>query len=79
MHAIDANIDIPIENSVFCIVLAAIQKEADLVEAVQDKKRRWKNALPGSDYVNGLLNSDYPDCIQAVLQMQLDTFCALRD
>ena len=76
----DANIDIPIENSVFCIVLAAIQKEADLlVEAVQDKKRRWKNALPGGDYVNGLLNSDHPDRIQAVLRMQLDTFCALRD
>ena len=79
MHAMGADIDIPIENSGFCIVLAAIQKEAGLVEAVQDKKRRWKNALTGGDYVDELLNSDHPDCIQAVLRMQLDTFCALRD
>ena len=79
MHAMDADIDIPIENSVFCIVLAAIQKEADLVEAVQDKKRHWKNALPGGEDVDELLNSNHPDCIQAVLRMQLDTFYALRD
>ena len=79
MHAMDADINILIENSVFCVVLSAIQKEADLVEAVQDKKRHWKNALPGGDYVNELLNSDHPDRIQAVLRMQLDTFYALRD
>ena len=75
----DVDINILIENTVFCIVLATIQKEADLVEAVQDKKRRWKNALPGSEYVDELLNSDHPNCIYAVLRMQLDTFYALRD
>jgi hypothetical protein len=64
---------------VFCIVLATIQKEADLVEAVQDKKRRWKNALLGGEYVDELLNSDHPNRIHAVLRMQLDTFYALRD
>jgi len=78
-HVMDVDIDILIENAVFCIVAKTIQKEADLVEAVQDKKRRWKNALPGGEYANELLNSDHPNRIHAVLRMQLDTFYALRD
>jgi hypothetical protein len=36
----DVDTDILIENTVFYIVFATIQKETDLVEAVQDKKRR---------------------------------------
>src|SRR5438045_910473 len=79
MHVMDVDIDILIENAVFCILHAAIQKDADLVDAVQDKKRRWKNAMPGGEYANELLNSDHPNRIQAVLRMQLDTFYALRD
>jgi hypothetical protein len=75
----DVDTNILIENTVFCIILATIQKEADLVEAVQDKKRRWKNALLGSEYVNELLNLDHPNCIYAVLHIQLDTFYTLRD
>jgi hypothetical protein len=75
----DIDIDIPIENTVFCVVLATIQKEADLAEAVQDRKQRWKNAMPGSEYADELLNSDHSNRIQAVLRMQLDTFYALRD
>jgi hypothetical protein len=72
----DIDIDIPIENTVFCVVLATIQKEA---EAVQDRKQRWMNAMPGSEYADELLNSDHSNRIQAVLRMQLDTFYALRD
>ena len=79
MHVMDADIDIPIENAVFCILYAAIQKDADLVKAVQDKKRCWKNAMPSSEYTNELLNSDHPNHIQAVLRMQLYTLYALQD
>ena len=31
----DVDIDILIEDAVFCVAIAAIQKEADLLEAVQ--------------------------------------------
>ena len=75
----DVDIDILIENTVFYIVLATLQKETDLVEAVQGRKKRWESALPGSDYVDELLSSNHPNRIQAVLQMQLDTFYTLRD
>ena len=34
MHVIDIDIDILIKNTMFYTVLATIQKEADLVEAV---------------------------------------------
>jgi hypothetical protein len=75
----DVDIDILIEDTVFYTVLATIQKEVDLVKAVQSKKRRWDTALPGTEYVNELLNSNHPNRIQAVLRMQLNTFYALRD
>ena len=35
MHIIDADIDILIEDTVFCMVLATIWRERDLVEAVR--------------------------------------------
>jgi len=35
MHMIDININILIKDTVFCIVLVTIQKETDLVKAVQ--------------------------------------------
>jgi hypothetical protein len=54
MHVMDNDIDILIENAVFSIVYATLQKDTDLVEAVQEKKLRWKNALPGSEYTNEL-------------------------
>jgi hypothetical protein len=75
----DIDIDTLIEDTVFYTVLATIQKEADLVKAVQNKKRRWDTALPGDEYVNELLNSNHPSRIEAVLRMQLNTFYALRD
>ena len=78
MHVIDTGIDILIEDTVICIVLATLQKEVD-AEAVQGKQKRWDTALPGNEYVDELLNSNYPNCIQAVLCMQLDTFYALQD
>jgi hypothetical protein len=74
----DVDIDILIEDTVFCIVLATIQKEAD-AEAVQGRKNRWDTALPGYEYVNELLNSNHFDRIQSVLRMQLNTFYTLRD
>lgn len=40
MHAMDVDVDILIENAIFYIVHATIQKDAELVEAVPDKKRR---------------------------------------
>ena len=39
MHLMDIDIDILIEDIVFYMVLATIQKEVDLVKAVQSKKR----------------------------------------
>lgn len=36
----DVDVDILIENTVFCIVLATLQKEADLIKAVQVSKKR---------------------------------------
>jgi hypothetical protein len=78
-HVMDVDIDNLIEDTVFCIVLTTIQKEADLLEAVQGKKKRWDTALPGDTYVKELLNSNHPKRIQAVLRMQLNTFYALRD
>ena len=44
------DIDILIEDTVFCTVLATILKEADSVKAVQGKKKRWDAALPGNEY-----------------------------
>jgi hypothetical protein len=35
MHIIDADIDILIEDTVFCVVLASTLREADLAEAVR--------------------------------------------
>jgi hypothetical protein len=58
----DVDIDILIEDTVFCIVLATLQKEAD-AEAVQDKKNRWDTALLGDEYVDELLNSNHPNRI----------------
>ena len=78
-HLMDIDIDNLIEDIVFCVVYATIQKEAGLVEAVQGKKKRWDTALPGDEYVKELLNSNHPKRIQAVLRMQLNTFYALRD
>jgi hypothetical protein len=75
----DVDIDNLIEDTVFCVVLATIQKEADLVEVVQRKKKRWDTALPGEKYVKKLLNSNHPKRIQAALRMKLNTFYALRD
>jgi hypothetical protein len=72
----DVDIDILIKNTVFYTVLATVQKET---EAVQDRKRSWINALPGSEYVDELLYSDHPNRIQSVLRMQLHTFYAVRD
>ena len=75
----DIDIDILIEDTVLFTVLATIQKEADLVKAVQGKKKCQDTALLGDKYVNELLNSNHPNHIQAVLRMQLNTFYALRD
>jgi hypothetical protein len=78
----DVDIDTLIEDTVFCIVLTTVQKEVDAdadVEAIQGRKNRWDTALPGYEYVNKLLNSNHPDCIQSVLRMQLNTFYTLRD
>ena len=41
MHLMDVDINILIENAVFCILCKDIQKDADLIEAIQDKKRRY--------------------------------------
>jgi hypothetical protein len=65
----DIDIDNLIEDTVFFIVLATVQREADLVEAIQGKKKRWDTALPGDEYVKELLNSNHPKRIQAVLRM----------
>src|SRR5271168_1658530 len=78
MYMMDVDIDILIEDTVFCIVLATIQKEAD-AEAVQGRKNRWDTALLGYEYVNELLNSNHPNRIQSVLHMQLNTFYTLQD
>jgi hypothetical protein len=75
----DVDIDNLIEDTVFYVVFMTIQKEADLLEAVQGEKKSWDTALPGNTYVKELLNSNHPKRIQAVLRMQLNTFCALRD
>jgi hypothetical protein len=56
-------VDILIENAIFYIVLKTLQKEADLVEAAQGRKKRWESVLLGSDYVNELLNSNHPSRI----------------
>ena len=69
MYIMDIDIDILIEDTVFFIVLATVQREADLVEAIQGKKKRWDTALPGDEYVKELLNSNHPKRIQAVLRM----------
>jgi hypothetical protein len=78
-HAMNVNINNLIEDTVFYAVLATVQKEADLVEAVQGRKKRWDTALPGNKYVRELLNSNHPEHIQAVLHMQLNTFYTLQD
>ena len=75
----DVDINILIKDTVFCAVFATVQKEADLVKAVQGKKRQWVTTLLGNEYVNELLNSNYPNYIQAVLRMQLNTFYVLQD
>jgi hypothetical protein len=79
MYTMDVDIDNLIEDTAFCVVLATIEKETGLVEAVQVQKKRWDTALPGDKYVKELLNSNHPKRIQAVLHMQLNTFYALRD
>jgi hypothetical protein len=70
------NIDIDdlFEEAVFCTVFATIQEDSQ-----HDKKKCWYTAMPGSKYVDELLNSKHPDRIQQVLRMQLSTFYALRD
>jgi hypothetical protein len=61
------------DNAIYYAILTIVQDKA------QDQQQRWRTAMLGSEYVDKLLNSSYPNRIQQVLRMQLDTFYALRD
>ena len=61
------------DDAIYFAILSTVQGEA------QDRQRCWQTAMPGSHYVDELLNSGHPNRIQQVLRMRLDIFYALRD
>ena len=70
----DINLDNDLfDNAIYYAICITVQ------DKVQDRQQCWQTAMPSSEYVNKLLNSSYPNCIQQVLRMQLGTFYALRD
>lgn len=73
----DIEFDDLFDNAVLCEALATVQDETGLGN--QDRKKLWTTALPGSEYVNELLDSEHPDRIQQALRTRLNTFSALRD
>src|ERR1700722_18027386 len=73
----DIDFDDLFDNAVLCAALATVQDETR--PSNQDRKKLWTTALPGSKYVNELLDSEHPDRIQQVIRMRLNTFYALRD
>jgi hypothetical protein len=70
----DINLDDDLfDDAMYYAILTIVQDKA------QDRQQCWRSAMPGSEYVDELLNSSHPNRIRQVLRMQLDTFYALQD
>jgi hypothetical protein len=70
----DINLDDDLfDDAIYYAILTMVQDKA------QDRQQCWQTAMPGSVYVDELLNSGHPNRIRQVLRMQLGTFYALRD
>jgi hypothetical protein len=61
------------DDAIHYAILTIVQDKA------QDRQQCWQTAMPGSDYVDELLNSSHPIHIRRVLCIQLSAFYALQD